>query len=246
MIMHGPPEHGIRLHIYRQLQHEGAVLLPLRLFIGLGWTRAALEKLLDPAWLDGTVVTRFFETQLATDAIYFPFYQSWVAELFAPNALCLSWAIMVGQLLAGIAIGLGLLTNLALLGGLFMNLNFILIGRVNPSAFYIVIQTALYEGNAGTVLGVDGLLMARRIPLVPQRLFRGKRWGYLFVSFVSWLLALLMVPFIRDFGPHSVSDPAMLLFILSALGGLSSFILFARRSPSFVTSASSYTGYRGV
>ena len=73
---------------------------------------------------------------------------------------------MIGQLLTGIAIGLGLFTNLALLGGLFMNLNFLLIGRVNPSAFYIVIQTVLFVGDAGMILGLDVLLASRIAPLV--------------------------------------------------------------------------------
>ena len=35
---------------------------------------------------------------------------------------------------------------------------------------------------------------------------------------ICGLAALLVVPYIRDFGPHSVDDPTMLLFILLLLG----------------------------
>lgn len=226
----------MRRSVNSQLRQEGAILLPLRLFIGLGWTRAALEKLLEPAWHNGTALLQFLTEQANADAIYFPFYQVWVVELFVPHVQFLSCVIMIGQLLAGIAIGIGLFTNLALLGGLFMNLNFVLIGRVNPSAFYIVIQTALFAGNAGTILGLD-TLVPRLIPMNGKTAVKpsrhstptSKRWGYLLLTGFSWLITLLVIPYIRDYSPHSVDDPAMLLFILSALGGLSAFILFARQ-----------------
>ncbi len=80
--------------------------------------------------------------------------------------------MVIGQLLVGAAILLGLFTNAALLGGLFMNLNFILAGAPNPSAFYFVIQVALFIGGTGAIIGLDQLLGRRiRTPLfVP-------RWG---------------------------------------------------------------------
>ncbi|GIV96552.1 MAG: hypothetical protein KatS3mg057_1209 [Herpetosiphonaceae bacterium] len=89
--------HTIWHRVQNQLQQEGAILLPLRLFIGLGWTRAALEKLLNPDWHHGTALVRFFEGQIGVDAISFPFYQSLVVELFTPYAQFLSWVIMSGD-----------------------------------------------------------------------------------------------------------------------------------------------------
>jgi hypothetical protein len=41
-------------------------------------------------------------------------------------------------------------------------------------------------------------------------------------------VALYSIPYIQDFGPHSVDDPAMILFILSLLTGLSALITLMR------------------
>ena len=140
-------------YLETELQKTNAFLLPLRLFIGLGWLRAGVEKAIDPLWRTGGKLSDFFQMQLAVDAVYFPFYETLITQLFEPNAFVLSWIVLIGELLAGLAILTGTLTNLGLLGGLLMNLNFVLAGVVNPSAFYIVIQGALLSANAGDNLG---------------------------------------------------------------------------------------------
>ena len=104
-----------------------------------------------------------------------------------------------------------------------MNVNFLLVGRVNPSAFYIVIQVALLSANAGTVLGLDALVVRRRTLKRLQN-----RQAFLLLAIGLWVIAVLDIPYIRDYSPHSVTDPAMLLFILSVLSGLSAFITFVR------------------
>src|SRR4028119_729300 len=43
----------------QELSKDGAYLLPLRLFIGMGWLRAGSEKIPDPGWEDGTELTAF-------------------------------------------------------------------------------------------------------------------------------------------------------------------------------------------
>ena len=57
----------------QELQKEKAFMLPLRLFIGLGWLRAFAEKLIDPTWYSGAKLTEFLTTQLSADLVYFPF-----------------------------------------------------------------------------------------------------------------------------------------------------------------------------
>jgi thiosulfate dehydrogenase (quinone) large subunit len=225
-------------YLQNELRREGAYLLPLRFFIGLGWLRASIEKIIEPEWHTGEALRAFFQEQLSTGNIHFPFYQALVTDLFTPNAFLLSWIIIVGQLLAGLAIAAGVFTNLALLGGLFMNLNFILVGQVNPSAFYIVIQTALFITNTGAVLGADSLI-SRFVPSIfisaqPQFEYTSRRakdrWYFLGLAIISWVISLMVIPFIRDYSPHSVDDPAMLMLILSALGGISWFVMFIRSS----------------
>jgi uncharacterized membrane protein YphA (DoxX/SURF4 family) len=158
-----------------------------------------------------------------------------IQDLFNPHALTLSWVIMIGQLLVGVAILAGIFTNFALLCGLFMNFNFIFAGQVNPSAFYIVIQMALFIGNAGAIVGIDQFL-SRKIPvciLVAQptgarKLLRVERATYLAIAILSVGGALFAIPYIRDFSPHSVDDPAMILLVLSIIIGLSALMSWMR------------------
>lgn len=213
-----------------ELLKANAFLLPLRVFIGLGWLRAGAEKMLDPRWWSGDKLAEFLAIQMGNDAVYFPFYQTLISQLFEPNVLILSFLVLVGELAAGLAILTGTLTIPALLGALFMNVNFVLAGEVNPSAFYIVIQYALLSANVGMILGGDSLLAARakngaiihRTSLPSQRLLMAS-------AIFCGIGAMFAIPYIRDFGPHSVDDPAMLLFILLMLGTMLSCIHLVRK-----------------
>lgn len=222
-----------RRWLQSQLQSEAAFLLPLRLFIGIGWIRAGLEKFIEPGWPQGTALAQFFNEQLASGTVVFPFYQHLLRDVFMPHVLGLSWLIMIGQLLTGIAIMTGTFTNFALLAGLFMNLNFILAGRVTPSAFYIVIQIVLLVGNAGYVLGMDHFL-AKRIPvglLVSQpyaarSYARLERRLFMLLALLTPLFGLASIPYIQDYGPHSVDDPAMIMLVLSIVSGFTALITY--------------------
>ena len=82
-----------------------------------------------------TAVAAFLGERLARGAVALPPYEALVAGIFLPHAPTLGWLIMAGQPLAGLALLTGALTRAALLGGLFMNFNFLLAGEPNPSAF---------------------------------------------------------------------------------------------------------------
>ncbi len=214
-----------------ELLKENAFLLPLRLFIGLGWLRASVEKIIEPAWRSGDALVAFFQGQMAADFVYFPFYETLITQVFEPNALALSWIIIIGELLAGIAIAAGIFTNLALLSGMFMNLNFILAGVVNPSAFYIVIQAALLSGNAGATMSVDSMMPPEDGSISAESTTASwRKWSLLLSGGLCAISAVFVMQYIRDFGPHSVDDPAMLLFILLSLGAMLLGIHFVRAS----------------
>ena len=222
-----------------ELSKEGAYLLPLRLFIGMGWLRAFAEKVAEPGWHDGTVLAAFLEERLVGDHVVFPFYRALITDVFLPNASVLGWIVMIGQLLAGAAILLGLFTNAALLGGLFMNLNFILVGAPNPSAFYFVIQVALFIGGTGAIIGLDALLGRRiRTPLFVAKVgikswhFRSKERALLGLAMLSFGLAAYSLAHVRTYDPGlSVEDPAMILTVLFALSSLQAFVSYLRQQP---------------
>jgi thiosulfate dehydrogenase (quinone) large subunit len=210
-------------------------LLPLRIFIGLGWIRASLEKVAQPDWFNGVALSEFLSAQVSEGQVVFPFYQALIENVLLSSAGPLGWVVVIGQFLTGLAVLTGTLTNAALLGGLFMNLNFILAGRPNPSAFYMVIETVLFIANTGGVLGVDTWL-SRKIPfalLVAQPHFLRKylpveKISFLVLGLASVTIAVIALSYVRDFSPNSVDDPAMIIVVLSSMGALSALITFYR------------------
>jgi uncharacterized membrane protein YphA (DoxX/SURF4 family) len=237
------PRPTLARRVRAELRKPGAYLVPLRLFIGVGWLRACAEKLVDPGWRDGASVQHFLTGQLDAGQVAFPFYQTLIHQLFAPQAEALGWIITLGQALVGLALLTGTLTNAALLGGLFMNLNFLLSGRPDPSAFYIVIQASLLLANAGAVLGVDAHLaqmlhgrhpafaalvagLRSRMHLPTQRRF------FVGTGLVSLALAGYALAYAKDFSPGgSVKDPAMVLVVLTMMGLACSVIGYVQRRP---------------
>lgn len=80
-----------------------------------------------------------------------------------------------------------------------MNLNFVLAGVVNPSAFYIVIQATLLAGGAGTVPAGDALLAPYTRAL--RAAIPVGRWPILATGLACTFAATCVVPYIRDSGP---------------------------------------------
>jgi thiosulfate dehydrogenase [quinone] large subunit len=221
--------------VRRSVRNENAYLVPLRLFIGIGWFRAGLEKVLDPKWNDGAALAAFLHKKVDAGDVVFPTYQLLIEQVFLPNVGLLSVILIVGQLLAGTAILLGAFTNLGLLGGLFMNINFILAGQVNPSAFYVVIESVLFIANVGAVMGFDEVIANRvRYPWLvahphwDEDYVAMEKRSFLILALLSGLVALVASVHVRDWGPTSVDDPAMILLVLSSLGGLSTLIVYFR------------------
>lgn len=154
---------------------------------------------------------------------------------FLPHAAALGFVVALGQLLVGLGILFGALTQAALLGGFFMNLNFLLAGEPNPSAFYLVIQAVLLLSNVGAVLGVDARLAATiRHPLLVAQppAFRrrgGGRRAAAVVALGALLTATSALPRVADWSPAGrVGDPAMILAILAAMAATWAGIVWLR------------------
>tara|TARA_B100001093_G_scaffold497457_1_gene544414 strand:+ start:986 stop:1519 length:534 start_codon:yes stop_codon:yes gene_type:complete len=167
---------------------------------------------------------------MVSGTIHIPVYQQLIESVFLPNAQAMSWLVVIGQLMTGIGIRFGALTNAALLGGLFMNLNFILAGSINPSAFYMVMESVLFLTNTGAILGFDKKL-CQRIPFeifVAQRHDQRpdlpiERWSYFVLIIVSLIISIGALFFIQihEFSiAHAHHDQGAVLSMLSLLGGL--------------------------
>jgi uncharacterized membrane protein YphA (DoxX/SURF4 family) len=191
------PRHAIPSYTpsHHPSHHTGVVvLLPLRLFLAAGWLRAGAEKLIDPKWWSGAKLRTFVGAQ--HDAAL-PFFRPVMNGLIAPNAQFVAIVVVVTQLLCGLAIAIGKPLRPALRWVFLMNVVFIMSGKVNPSAFYLVMEIVLLFAIA------DGVISVR--PSAPSR-------RTVAAACASLGLGAAVVPYIRTIEPAKViDDPAMML-----------------------------------
>ena len=229
--------HELRQRSWLTLQQEAfqtnAFLVPLRIFIGIGWLRAALEKIVEPSWHNGEALQAFIggTTRIRT----FPAFETFLDGVIGPGAALVAWLVIGLQLYCGAGILLGRATNAALLTGIGLNLTFIFAGVPNPSAFYILIQLVLFVAGVGAILGFDGRASApdRSLMIAAPALQRASnpndRWWLGATSALLFLISVYAVTHGTDFSPSgSVDDPALVLGTVAALGGLTFLITVIR------------------
>ncbi len=136
-------------------------LLLLRAFIAFAWLRAAFDKVTDPAWWDGTVVTAFLNGGSGAESLI-GFQAMADATLLRAPAL-IAGLVLVAELTIGIGILTGFRFDAALGIGIGLSMAFLAAGRINPAAFYLVIQLALLGSPAGQVYRLDRWQKPREI-----------------------------------------------------------------------------------
>jgi hypothetical protein len=124
-----------------------------------------------------------------------------MTSVLTPLAVQVAVVVAVAQVLIGLAIAIGRPLRLALWAGVVLNVVFVLCGKVNPSAFYLVMEAALLYAVSTGVLG-----RGYRQPSARSFLLVG-----------GWLTAAAaMAPFVSTLEPADViEDPAMMLVFLS-------------------------------
>ncbi len=173
-----------------------AFLIPLQLFLAAGWFRAGIEKVIDPSWWTGDYLTEFLEQQREHMLAFFvPFAD----HVVAPLAPVVAWIVVWAQLAIGICLVMRRHARAALWAGIVLNLMFTMAGRVNPSAFYIVMQMTLLFALSRPI-GIDIALRRAALWLIP---------------------ALAVAPFARTLHPAEViDDPALMLSFVSVLAAV--------------------------
>jgi len=225
----------------RDMLRANAYLVPIRWFIGVGWLRSALEKLFDPAWHEGDVLRTFLATEGERGALAFPEIGQFVQSVVEPSAPLVAGLVLALQLLCGAGILVGTFTNAALLIGIGMNLGFMAAGAPNPSAFYILIQLVLFVSNAGAIIGFDGRAIARRRSLLiaaradQSDVDRPDRWSLAVLSCVFGVISSFGFAHGTDFSPAgSVTDPALVMGLVTALAALMLLLVALRPSTTVV------------
>jgi thiosulfate dehydrogenase [quinone] large subunit len=198
------------------LRRPEMALLPLRVFLALGWLRAGAEKLVDPTWWNGDQL-RSFLTEHAAEIV--PVYEPFARGVVEPLAAPVTWLVTTTQVLIGVAILLGYRFNLAVAAGIVLNFHFMLAGSVNPSIFYIAIGVTLILGNAGAVASVD---RASRVPArTPTTVTAG----------IALLVAAASAPFARTLDlAHVVEDPPLMVAAAALLCAFAAALLWVRRT----------------
>ncbi len=112
-------------------------VLLIRVFIGLGWLRAVVAKAADPDWWDGTNIFSFAATYGLKSLTW---YEPVLDNVITPNVRIIAAVVLLGEIIVALTLLTGHRMALGLSIGIFLNLNFIAGGAVNPSIFYLVAQ----------------------------------------------------------------------------------------------------------
>jgi thiosulfate dehydrogenase (quinone) large subunit len=158
----------------------------VRILVGAVWLNGGLEKLLNPAF------PRQFAASLEAGGFISqapPFFREFMQSTVVPNAELFAQLMRAGELTLGIALILGLLTNLAALGSIGLSIVIILSqgglrlggGLGAPEFLTINVVVALLSlvillSPAAKALSVDAAL-ARRSPGLSPLLLNRRRGG---------------------------------------------------------------------
>lgn len=175
-------------------------LVITQLFFGLGWLRAAGAKVISIDWWTGDAICSFVADHADTTL---PWIEPVTDAVVAVAPLI---AVLVLDLQAGT--GLALIVDrgvpAALAAATLLNVTFVAIGAVNPSAFYLVGQGAIALW-----------LVGRRPPTA--RVSRALR----LTTGAAVAAAAVSAPFITTVDPALViEDPAIVIVMLGALTAL--------------------------
>lgn len=143
----------------------GWVILPLRLFLGVTFVVAALQKLADPNFFDPSSPTSI---QSQTRGFVHTSPIGPILSVVAPHAGAVGVLIALGELSVGLALLVGLWTRLAAVGGALLALTFFLTVSWHTRPYYygsdivfLFAWTPFVLGGAGGVLSADAWIRDR-------------------------------------------------------------------------------------
>jgi uncharacterized membrane protein YphA (DoxX/SURF4 family) len=176
------------------------VLLPIRVFLAVGWLRSGIAKLIDAHWWNGDSLRAFLDQHRAAAL---PPFRPVMEHAIQPLALVVAFVVMATEIGCGLAIGMGRPLRAALRWAFMLNTIFMLCGEVNPSAFYLVMEMVLLVAVA------DGTIGTRPTP--PTR----RTYGLVAALLV---IAGVLGAYVRTLEPAKViTDPALMLLFLALL-----------------------------
>lgn len=147
---------------FKEDKRSALFWLIIRVYVGWEWFSAGWEKLMSHAWLGnnaGNIIKGFLNGALTKTTGDHPDVMAWYAWLinhvFIPSAPLLSYLVVFGEIIVGLALILGLYTKKAAKIGAFMNINYLLAGTVSTNPFLLILQLLIIKGSK--VAGWNGL-----------------------------------------------------------------------------------------
>jgi thiosulfate dehydrogenase [quinone] large subunit len=147
----------------------GWLWLAVRLYVGYDFLEAGFHKFTDPAWMNGSGqgILGFWTRAVAIPAapakplITFEWYRGFLQFMIDTNSAgWFSYVIVFGELAVGLGLIVGAFVGLAAMGGLLMNMAFMLAGTTstNPVLAILGVLLILAWKNAGYI-GLDYFLL---------------------------------------------------------------------------------------
>ncbi len=201
-------------HFSKRFARQPAWAAVTELFIGLGWLRAAVAKIVDGNWWSGDYLGKFLADH---DGQTLAWYSPFVDAVVSPNLEATSFVVLMLQIIAALSLLAGRYRALGLGLGVTMNLHFVAAGAVNPSAFYLLAQGALLFWM------VERWSADARRNMLPS------------IAVIGLALAALNLPFIATLDPADVvDDPALMMITTGLLVSVGSVVALSsdERQPS--------------
>lgn len=164
----------------------------VELFLGFGWLRAAIAKIISSDWWSGDPIREF--AALHADETL-PYYEPVIEHIIAPAVVLVAIATVAIQLFIASTILSGWKIHWGLLVATALNINIIVAGGVDPSIFYLMLQGAL------ALWLIETKPDSERSESLSKMVLR-----------VGAAIAILSAPFVRTLQPkHVIEDPAAVL-----------------------------------
>ena len=157
----------------------------VRVLVGAVWINGGIEKLLNgdfPQQFASSLQAGGFVSQAP------PFFQSFMENFVVPNSGIIAQLVRIGELSLGIALVLGLLTNLAAIGSIVLSLAIMLSqggvslgpglgapGFLNVNMIMALLSAIVLFSAAAKALSVDSVIAKRNPGLSPLLTNRSQR-----------------------------------------------------------------------